>query len=290
MKNLINYNILLLSFLLFALTNNQLTTFQIKMIPDAYMNATASFVSLDSVEKTSFLYFTYDFDYHNQVNPDQKDIAYFKISTELILSSWDIKFTFLNKSQEEVNSTDLNDLKNKYWKNIFLFEKEKTLNEYNYYIQINKFGKRKTLIFRIPVLKNEGQITIENLYSLPDDILNKFTKINNMNYNGWPQNTEHSHWNENNKHYYEKNKMNLNHYKGHNYNSYPYTLYHSKKGLGYKHYSHHRNIFWVCFQACSIILGYVFFQIWIIIFILYCIVNIKKNNTKLAVIVGNIPE
>ena len=124
MKNLLNYNIILLS-LLFTLTNNQLTDFQIKMIPDAYMNATASFVSLDIVEKTDFLYFSYDFDYHNQVNPEQKDIAYFKISTELILSSWDIKFAFLNKSQEEVNSTDLNDLKYKSWKIYFYLRKKK---------------------------------------------------------------------------------------------------------------------------------------------------------------------
>ena len=288
MKNLLNYNIILLS-LLFTLTNNQLTDFQIKMIPDAYMNATASFVSLDIVEKTDFLYFSYDFDYHNQVNQEQKDIAYFKISTELILSSWDIKFAFLNKSQEEVNSTDLNDLKYKSWKNIFLFEKEKTVNEYNYYIQINKYGRKNTLILRIPFLKNEGQITIENLYSLPDDILNKFTKINNMNYNGWPQNNEHSHWNENHKHH-EKDRMKGRPYNDYDYTSYPNTLYHHQNGLGYKHYSHHRNICWVCFHACSVLLGYIFFHIWIIIFILYCIINRKKNNTQLAVIIGNIPE
>ena len=55
------------------------------------------------------------------------------------------------------------------WKNSFLIDTKINGNKYNYYIQVNKFGgknKLNTLVMRIPILKDDGFITIANLNAL----------------------------------------------------------------------------------------------------------------------------
>ena len=182
--NQINY-LLVLFILLISIYNASPS--EIKIIPDANLNATAAFVLLEDLEKLGFLYFSFDFNYHNQVPQKIKDVAFFKITTELKLSHLDLRYIFLEKKQEDINSTDIALVlhKSKYaWKSALLFSKEKVDNEYNYYIQINRIEENKdknTLILSIPVFKKEGQLTVENLFSFPEEVEKKINEIKNLN-------------------------------------------------------------------------------------------------------------
>ena len=65
-------------------------------------------------------------------------------------------------------------------------------------------------------------------------------------------------------------------------NYHPFNYY-----FNYHRYHKHH---YIRFNAGFVCLGVILGQIWLIIFILYCIVNRKKQNTRLAVIVGNIQQ
>jgi hypothetical protein len=308
MKNQIKLNIYLF-FLLLLISIKNSDQAEIKMIPDAYMNATAAFVALDSLEKSPFLYFSFDYGYHNQMNKEQIDIAYFKITTELLLLERDINYEFFMKKQEDITTKDLYNSRNIgntiFWRKIDYYYKETNGNEYDYYIKIKKYGIKNTLIIRIPFLKNQGQIMIENIYSIPDDILNKFTNKGKINISlDWKnQNNGHKndrktllpipphpyigHYNNNN-----WNDWNFNNNKNINNNNviitkYPNNYHPFNYYFNYHRYHKHH---YIRFNAGFVCLGVILGQIWLIIFILYCIVNRKKQNTRLAVIVGNIQQ
>lgn len=307
MKNPIKLNIYLFFLLLLILIKNS-DHAEIKMIPDAYMNATAAFVELDSLERSSFLYFSFDYDYHNQMNKKQIDIAYFKITTELLLSKSDISYDFFMKKQEDITIKDLYNVGNPiFWRKIDYYYKEKNGNEYDYYIKIQKYGINNSLIIRIPFLKNKGQITIENLYSIPDDILKKFTNKgkNNISLYWSDQNNGHKNDRKNllpvpphpyNEHYNNNpwNDWNADNNKNKNNNNVIITKYPNNNHLynddyyyNYHRYHKHHHI---RFNTGFLFLGVILGQIWLIVFVLYCIVNRKKQNTRLAVIVGNIQQ
>lgn len=266
----------LLFLLLLLISIKAISPFDIKIIPDAYHNATPALVLLDSLpNNTDFLYFSFDFNYHNQNPQKLKNEAYFKIETPLLLSLSDIRYIFLDKKQEELNSTDLDfPILNRIWKFAYLIGKEKNLyNEYNYYVQIHKFEEEKnTLILKLPATKKEGQISIENIISLPEEILEKKNKF--KNFNNWPKNNPHFHnsnENHNNGIYKDNQIEEINPpYKGHHRYHYHY------------HYHHH----WMIFQG---ILGIILLNVWFIIFILYCFVN-KRKKSSLAVVIGNIQK
>ena len=88
-----NYNILL--FIFFRLISikkaDQSSSIEIKTIPDAYLNATGAFVSLEYFKDSNYIYFSYDFIFHNKVNPKDLNIAYFKITSELYFFKCDFK-------------------------------------------------------------------------------------------------------------------------------------------------------------------------------------------------------
>lgn len=261
MKEMININLLSLFYTLISIIIiTQTTSFEIIIIPDASHNATAAFASLDELKNIDFLFFKFDLKYHNQVNQNKKDEVYFKITTELSLSGRDFRHIFLDKILEEVNSTDLDDNNHIVWKYGSLLSKEKTGNDYNYYIHIKKFGvkiKGNTLIIRIPILKNEGQITIENLFSLPEEILEKENKIENINI--WPKNNS--------------NKNSINQVMNSNGIDENQSRFHDYNRKGYKDdIIHHRN------PIYRVLLGIILGIIWICIFILYLWTNWRKNN------------
>ena len=137
------------------------------------LNGTAAFASLESLrDNEKYLYFTFDFEYHNKEIPKSKDIAYFLISSEFDLengkSSTDkIRSGFLEKSWKDINTFDIKDIK---WEKVKLLYKEKPYNDINYYIEVKKKDdKMKTLILRIPTNgKREGTLNIENILTLPD--------------------------------------------------------------------------------------------------------------------------
>ena len=234
------------------------SNFEIAIIPDANLNATAAFASLGE-SKEEFLYFSFDFNYHNQVSQKEKNVAFFKITTELNFSYQDINYILIDKNQEEINCTYFKSTNKIFWKPCQIIPTEKIYNEYNYFIQINKYGEKNiknTLILRIPILKRKGDITIENLYSLPEEILEKANKY--KNFNNWPIR--------------DKNDMNI-----HSVEIIPPS--HIRKHH-YKYYYYEHN---ELFSIFGVILG----VIWISILFLYCKVN-RRNKNKLAVVIGNI--
>ena len=77
-----NINILLYVICL-LISINEIASSEVKIIPDANLNATAAYVLIDSLEsKTNFLYFSFDFDYHNKIEQKIKNEAYFKVTTD----------------------------------------------------------------------------------------------------------------------------------------------------------------------------------------------------------------
>lgn len=232
----------------------QSSNFDIKIIPDANLNATAAFASLED-SNDEFLYFSYDFNYHNQVSERDKDVSFFKITTGLNFSLKDINYLLVDKRQEEINSTYFDSNNKIFWKPCYLISTEKIFNEYNYYIQINKLGENKnTLILRIPILKKVGDITIENVYSntLPEEILDKANKYKNIN--NWPIKKD-------------KNEMNI----------YKDDKIHAPHNIENHHYYHKELC--IIFVFFGIILG----LIWMKVLIFYCIFNKRiKNNIVLT--------
>ena len=287
-------DLLFLFILLISIYN--VSPFEIKIIPDANHNATAAFVLLEDLEKLGFLYFSFDFNYHNQVPQKIKDVAFFKITTELELFDLDFQYIFSEKNLEDINSANLLlDLRknNNFWKYSLLFSKEKVNNEYNYYIQINRFveTKAKTLILRIPVAKKEGQLTIENLMSFPKEVEKKVNEIKNHHFR--PK-IEHNLGKNNmdileDDKRYHYNKYHDNYYKYHsirpNHNGQYYTHIHFLKP--HKHYRYGKNIRII--RIVLFTLGSILSQIWIVIFVLYCLVNRKKKE-QLAIVIGNMQQ
>ena len=261
-----NTNKLYLAIFLLILLNNFTISESIAIIsiPDANLNATSALAFLNNFEKENYLYFSFDFNYHNQVPQKEKNTAYFKLTSELFFSYSDFKIYFLDKKQEEVTSSDIDTKNYMIWEPCYLISKEKVNNEYDYYIQIKRFdlrNRKNTVILRVPIYKKEGQITVENLYSLPENILEKKNKFNN--FNSWPKKDQyHSDRNNNNQNMYS------DYYKNH-----------------YRHYKHHHGdrIFG---NALLCILGMALLEIWTVILVLYCMINRRKRK-QLAIIVGN---
>ena len=147
-KNIILFSLLLL------ISINYTSQSDIHYIADASMNATATIAFLEK-------------EGNNEHFPKQQNVAYFEISTEMKLLYTDFKHTFLNKEWTELTMEDMDE--NISWKNSFLIDTKINGNKYNYYIQVNKFGgknKLNTLVMRIPILKDDGFITIANLNAL----------------------------------------------------------------------------------------------------------------------------
>ena len=243
---------------------------EIKIIPDAFLNATAAFASFEEYKDSDYLYFSYDFNYHNLVNPKELDQAYFKITSDQLFFNRELKYIFVDKKQDEVNPKDLDIKSNIIWLPCFVLNVLQIDNEYNYYIRILRTraekNKKNTIIFQIPI-KNKGQIEIENLYSFPEEIRGK----KNQNFNSWPQ----MNYKDMPKDEYRMNDPIKQKPIKKNYH---YNYYYQGNHYKYHHNSH-------CFYF-SVVLGVIFSQIWMIIFVLYFIVNRRKKN-HLAVIIRN---
>ena len=285
MKEMPSINILLSILYLFISFNisKESPSSEIKIIPDAYQNATAAFVLLDDLEeetKDFYLYFKFDFDYHSQITQNRKNKAFFKLTTEFELSPFQIQGIFLDKALEEVKLADI--YNNGHWKQIPYTFREQIYNEYNYYFIIyNKHheyeedNNRKTLIFRILINKKQGQLTLENLLTLPEIVLEslKNKKNNNLreqNYHHWQQDPN-------------KNYNNYNY----NYDYYHNNYYDRKHEALHKYY--YRNRYYFDIINCCIFLGFLLGNIWFVILVLYFLVN-RKKKTTLAVVVGNIRQ
>ena len=285
-------------FVLFTKVSSQKSTFIIKEILPYSMNAKAAYISLTDLGIKKYAYFSFDFSNSN--------IAYFKITTESSFSHSNIQLLF---SEKEVNEINKNDLENYYFQWYFIkgyaFKKVKNEQGFDSYLKVEKYNKNcKTLIIRIDVDKLGNDITAENLESLPEDnSLNKNNyneKEKNLHY--WQDNYNNNKNNYNNNYHYNHN--NNNHY-NHN-NNYPsnHNNYHNygmnnnqrdyNNEIHNRYYHYHQS--WRAHShdtiyetnAPRIIYGLILSQIWIVIMILYCLVNRRKRNVQYTVAINNV--
>ena len=288
MKGLIN-NSLLFIFLLFIYINCQSPQdIEFKMIPSAYLNATASYATFD--KDKFFLYFSFDLDFHKNVSKDN-DVVCFKISTSSPISWKDIKVAFLDKKQEQVNDKDLDIKNNIFWHYVFIANKDSTSYNYNFFIKIKLFGENKnksTLIIKIDVLNKTGDLTIENIIVPVEEKKLKLNDINDVNKLYPDKKPLEKHYNRS----YPYNNHYMNNYYGYNnqYNHYPNNHNNYHYDYNYHHY-HKRKYHRAHNHADFSILGILLFQVWTIVLILYCIVNRRRpENNRTAVIIGNIQQ
>jgi len=292
--------IFLLAFFLLISINKttQSENIELKMIADASLNATASFASF---ENQDYLYFLYD------INPFLKDnyfrnSAVFKLTSKQRFYTYDISYSFLNKKIDSINSSDI--IGNKvyiYWRYLTDVIANRTITyEYDHYININRLSLKQsncnTLVIRVKVLNKKGDLTMENLLSLPEDIKEAINnKLNSNTYNknlrdSLNKNNYNNNYHKNN--YYNNYNNNNNYHKDYYNNNFNYN-YGNNKHYGNEHYHFHfhHNKRYHFHNIGFSYAGVIFAQIWCIIFILYCIVNRRKvNNNRFAVIVGNIQQ
>ena len=323
MRNITHLNAFLLLILFLEMKYTEQNGInEIKIIPDVSQNATAAYISLDSLTKTNknnYLYFFFDLDYHNKANPTQKNLVNLKISTDLYLAPSYIEYAFLNKKIEQINTTFVNTIvNNKIWKRCTFLGEEKTEAEKYYFTQIiNLFQSIKnfnTIIIKISYFKNEGHIMIENILHLPEEIMKKKLSQNMKHYN---ISNYHIHFNRNitsfhrNRKHYNHNYqqyshlVNKNNNKPKNQSSHNQNLYNNEKNFkNYNRYNtkivfpdvyyekdkenafhgHHRLHIWLMFKIITIFISFILSIIWIIIFVMYCLINKKKNSTHFVMI------
>ena len=155
---------------LYLINSNNLL--EIHHIISGTLNGTASYVSLDDINHNeSYIYFSFDFKYHNSAVKRNFNTSYFLISSDFELKGYKkekIKYGFLEQNWDEIKNED--DIKNITWKTMKLIRKEKNYNDFNYYFRIRRRKiKMNTVIIRIPLNgRNEGFISVENILDLPD--------------------------------------------------------------------------------------------------------------------------
>ena len=284
------------TFALFTKVSSQKSTFIIKEILPYSMNATAVYISLTDLGIKKYAYFSFDFSNSN--------IAYFKITTESSFSHSNIQLLF---SEKEVNEINKNDLENYYVQWYFIrgyaFKKVKNEQGFDSYLKVEKYNKNcKTLIIRIDVDKLGNDITAENLESLPED-----NSLNKNNYNEKEKNLHYwqDNYNKNNNNY-NNNNYHYNHNNNNHYNNYPsnHNNYHNygmnnnqrdyNNEIHNRYYHYHQS--WRAHShdtiyetnAPRIIYGLILSQIWIVIMILYCLVNRRKRNVQYTVAINNV--
>ena len=140
----------------------------------AKLNGTSPAISLDTLKSNdAYVYFLFDFGYHNEHIKKSKNVAYFKISTSLNipvgeeLTRYSIAYRF---SQKEWNQVKNNKVANNImYKKIPKILKEEKKGIYNYYFKIEKSDDRKiTLIIRVPTQgESKGFLNIYNILELP---------------------------------------------------------------------------------------------------------------------------
>ena len=139
----------------------------INLIISYKLNGTAAFASLEYVNPSEkYIYFSFDFKYHNSAVSQSKNKAYFSIDSDFELMPPDkekITFGFSEKNWNEIKSNK--DIENIDWKKIEYKFKERQYDNRNYYYEVErKNDEMKTMLIRVPINgKNEGYITIENI-------------------------------------------------------------------------------------------------------------------------------
>ena len=149
----------------------------------AKLNGTSPVVSLNQINpKSNFVNFLFDFSYHCKNVLDSKNVAYFKISTNLDIPSNDesnehsIVYKFFEDDWTKIEKMRV--AKNLTYKNVKIISKENNNDvniKYTYYFKIERQNdKDNTLMIKVPTQnKKEGFISIENILNLNSNNLEK---------------------------------------------------------------------------------------------------------------------
>ena len=229
-------------------------------------NTTAAIISLDNLKSTNYVYFTFDLsDFLENIKDEKENYIYFKIFTESSLYPSQIKYMFLNKKSDKVSYNDVVSNNGNYffWNqlNSNNFIREQAYKGYDNYIKIKINDKQRTLVIRINIWNLKGEILAENVEALPNN-LNIIIKKSDDYYRN------HTHI-INNEHRYYKNNIHDRYYH-----------YHKE----WRYHSHDR-IYQL--QPLYLVSGIILGNIWILLFILYCMVNRRKRNNTYFVQINN---
>ena len=154
---------------------------EIHPIISGTLNGTASYVSLDDINPNeTYLYFSFDFKFHNSAIEKDKNTAYFLITSEFDLFNYSkgkIRYRFIKQDMDEIKTEK--DIINIKWRRQKFLYKEKTENEIKYYFRIKRRKEiMNTLLFKLPIERRNGSVTIENILYLPNfDENEKITDI-----------------------------------------------------------------------------------------------------------------
>ena len=140
----------------------------------AKLNGTSPSITFDQLKPNQiYLNFLFDFEYHNKHVTNSKNVAYFRISTNLNIPTGEeltkdsIAYRFSQKRWTQIKNNKI--ANNIMYKKVPVLIKEKKGDVYNYYFKIEKSDDKKiTLIIRAPTQgKKEGFLNIENILELP---------------------------------------------------------------------------------------------------------------------------
>ena len=229
-------------------------------------NTTAAIISLDNLKSTNYVYFTFDLsDFLENIKDEKENYIYFKIFTESSFYYYQIKYMFLNKKADKVSYNDVVSNNGNYffWNqlNSNNFIREQAYKGYDNYIKIKINDKQRTLVIRINIWNLKGEILAENVEALPNN-LNIIIKKSDDYYRN------HTHI-INNEHRYYNNNIHDRYYH-----------YHKE----WRYHSHDR-IYQL--QPLYLVSGIILGNIWILLFILYCMVNRRKRDNTYFVQINN---
>ena len=278
-----------LPLLLFLVVNTY--ELQSHFLISAKLNGTSPSITFDQLKPNQiYLNFLFDFEYHNNHVTNSKNVAYFRISTNLNIPTGEeltkdsIAYRLSQKKWTQIKNNKI--ANNIMYKKVPVLIKEKKGDAYNYYFKIEKSDDKKiTLIIRAPTQgKKEGFLNIENILELPS-----VPKLRNL------VSTENKIDEDKN-----KNKINNNNNRRNNNNRYRNIFNNNKRtyyntGSRYKRRSKFVKIFNLIIAGKFIrsLDGYVYLLmetkyfspikvilaiLWCFIFVLFFLQNKRKNN------------
>ena len=137
-------------------------TNEIRYVIDAWANGTATFIELP-FELEDYIYLGFDFDYHNQISPENKEIAFFRMESNVdLFKSNSVRYLL---SEKYLNETEIIDIKDLNWKEIKYSSKQAVGDNSEYYYKIERTDKKyKTLYLRVANINSkQGTLIVENI-------------------------------------------------------------------------------------------------------------------------------
>ena len=148
--------------LLIILLFKSIDSNEIRYVIDAWANGTATYIELPFVLE-DYIYLVFDFDYHKEISPDNKEVAFFRMESNVdLIKSNSVRYLF---SEKYSNETEIIDIKDLNWKEIKYSSKQTVGDNTEYYYKIERTDKKyKTLFLRVANINNkQGTLMVENI-------------------------------------------------------------------------------------------------------------------------------